>query len=316
MQLPQGPQHARPEDIGEHIRVELLDPKWREEKKNFAARQAGDNYAEVTNVGQNLDQMARRRRDIFGDEDEEGVSSSGPGHKEALQKAIQSGLYRVNQPVLKAGGNDDSDDDDGAAKQRPASAPVASKATVAPVHAAQAPSLQAVAAAASRPGLPPSMASAQRPPIVPASGAPAPGPSAMPTGQPNMPPGMPPMPAMHPGMMGLPPGAGMPGMHGFPPQPGMHGMMMNSLPGMMMPQGAQQLVGQTAAGEDLGKRGRESGELIPAEEFLQQFPGDVTVRFVIHLSCCLASHLIYFCRCMCAAQPSRNWCSGRCRVNP
>ena len=69
-------------------------------------------------------------------------------------------------------------------------------------------------------------------------------------------------------------------MHGFPPQPGMHGMMMNSLPGMMMPQGAQQLVGPTAAAEDLGQRGRETGELIPADEFLQQFPGDVAVRFV------------------------------------
>ncbi len=297
MQLPQGPQHARPEDIGEHIRVELLDPKWREEKKNFAARQAGDNYAEVTNVGQNLDQMARRRRDIFGDEDEEGVASSGPGHKEALQKAIQAGLYRVGQPVLKPASNDDSDDEDVPAKQRTIPAPAASNAPSAPAPAVQTTSLQSAAAAASRPPMPPSMASAQRPPVPSAAGTLATAPSTVPPGQPNMP-GMPPMPPMHPGMIGMPPGAplvnmrgevissvGMPGMHGFQPQPGMHGMMMNNHPGMMMPQGAQQL-GLAAAGDDLGKRGRESGELLPAEEFLQQFPGDVTVSSKVFAFVC------------------------------
>jgi hypothetical protein len=80
---------------------------------------------------------------------------------------------------------------------------------------------------------------------------------------------------------------GMPGMHGFQPQPGMHGMMMNA-PGMMMPQGSQ----PAAAGEDLGKRGRESGELLPAEEFLQQFPGDVTVRAALF---CMLGSLRSFC---------------------
>lgn len=289
VQLPQGPQHARPEDIGEHIRVELLDPKWREEKKNFAARQAGDNYAEVTNVGQNLDQMARRRRDIFGDEEEDGTTSSGPGHKEALQKAVQAGLYRVGQPVLKPAGNDDSDDDDNntlAAKQQ---APAVAKA--APAPAAQAPTPQSIAAAASRPPIPPSMVSATRP-LAPTPSTSVPTPSSMPPGQPNMPIGVPAMPPMHPSMMVLPPGAplvnmrgevvsggGMPGMHGFSPQPGMHGLMMSAPPGMMIPQqGAPQAIGQTPAGDDLGKRGRESGELLSAEEFLLQFPGDITVR--------------------------------------
>jgi splicing factor 3A subunit 1 len=291
VQLPQGPQHARPEDIGEHIRVELLDPKWREEKKNFAARQAGDNYAEVTNVGQNLDQMARRRRDIFGDEEEDGVGSSGPGHKEALQKAVQAGLYRVGQPVPKPAGKDDSDDDDNApaAKQRPAPTPAAAKPAPAPAPAVQAPTPQSIAAAASRPPVMPSLASAPRPPGAPVPVTSAAAPPAMPPAQPNMP-GMPPMP-MHPGMMGMPPGAPlvnmrgeiissgvMPGMHGFPPQPGMHGMMMNAPHGMMMQHGGpQQQMGQPAAGDELGKRGREAGELVPADEFLRQFPGDVTV---------------------------------------
>jgi hypothetical protein len=252
-------------------------------------------------VGQNLDQMARRRRDIFGDEEEDGSASSGPGHKEALQKAVQAGLYRVGQPVLKPASNDDSDDDDGptSAKQPLVSKPAAAKAAPAPMPTAQAPTPQSIAAAASRPPMPPSMTTAQRPPnsTVPVTSLPSA--SAMPQGQPNMPPGMPHgMPAMHPGMM-MPPGAplvnmrgevigsaGMPGMHGFLPQPGMHGMMMNT-PGLMMPQGTQQIAGQTTVGEDLGKRGRESGELLPAEEFLQQFPGDVTVTAA--LFCLLVS---------------------------
>ncbi len=283
VQLPQGPQHARPEDIGEHIRVELLDPKWREEKKNFAARQAGDNYAEVTNVGQNLDQMARRRRDIFGDEEEDGVAASGPGHKEALQKAVQAGLYRVGQPVLKPVGKDDSDDDDAApaAKQQPAAAVKAATAA-APASAAQVPTPQSLAAAASRPPMPPSMVPSQRPPNALPPGSSAPAPSAMPAGQPHAPVGMPPMPPMLPGMMAGAPLVNMrgevignAGMHGFPPQPGIHGGFP---PGMMMPQqGGQQIMGQPAAGDDLGKRGRETGELLPAEEFLLQFPGDITV---------------------------------------
>jgi hypothetical protein len=266
-----------------------LDPKWREEKKNFAARQAGDNYAEVTNVGQNLDQMARRRRDIFGDEEEEGASSSGPGHKEALQKAVQAGLYRVGQPVPKPVGNDDSDDDDNApaAKQQPAAA-----AKAAPAPVAQAPTPQSLAAAASRPPMPPMMPAVQRPPNAPISGTSVSAPASVPPGLPNIPIGIPSMPPMLPGGMAAPPGAplvnmrgevissgGIPGMHGFPPQPGVLGMMMSAPPGMMMPQqGIPQALGPTAAGDDLGKRGRESGDLLSAEDFLLQYPGDVTVR--------------------------------------
>jgi hypothetical protein len=99
---------------------------------------------------------------------------------------------------------------------------------------------------------------------------------------------------MQQGIMGMPPGAplinmrgevvnnlGVPMMHGFPQQPGMHGMMMNPPPGMMMQQGLPLHMGQSGTAEDLGKRGRESGELLPADEFLQQFPGDITVSFGI-----------------------------------
>jgi hypothetical protein len=276
--------------------VELLDPKWREEKKNFAARQAGDNYAEVTNVGQNLDQMARRRRDIFGDDEEEGNTPSGPGHKEALQKAVQAGLYRVGQPVPKSSAKDDSDDDDDApaAKQQPVPTPASAKSTLAPAPSAQPSTPQSIAAAASRPPAPPSMASAQRLPGASVPGTSAPVPPSMPQVQPMMPPGMPPMPPMQQGIMGMPPGAplinmrgevvnnlGVPMMHGFPQQPGMHGMMMNPPPGMMMQQGLPLHMGQSGTAEDLGKRGRESGELLPADEFLQQFPGDITVSFGI-----------------------------------
>ena len=81
-------------------------------------------------------------------------------------------------------------------------------------------------------------------------------------------------------------------MPGFQPQPGMHGMMMGNPPGMMMPPGAQPNLAQTTAGDDLGKRGRESGELLPAEEFLQQFPGDVTVSRTLAVSAFLVVHVM------------------------
>lgn len=50
----------------EHMRVQLLDPKWREEQKRFAEKQKETGYAEGSSIADSLKQFAKKRGDIFG----------------------------------------------------------------------------------------------------------------------------------------------------------------------------------------------------------------------------------------------------------
>ncbi len=53
--------------IDEHIRIELLDPKWRQQRMSMLAKNRDSNVLETgTDVSRNLEQLARNRADIFG----------------------------------------------------------------------------------------------------------------------------------------------------------------------------------------------------------------------------------------------------------
>ena len=54
------------DQMEEHMRVQLLDPKWREEQKRFADKQKESGYAEGSSIADSLKIFARQRGDIFG----------------------------------------------------------------------------------------------------------------------------------------------------------------------------------------------------------------------------------------------------------
>jgi splicing factor 3A subunit 1 len=58
--------------LEEHMRIQLLDPKWKEEQKRFQEKQKETGYAEGASIAGNLKLFARKRGDIFGQ------STSGP----------------------------------------------------------------------------------------------------------------------------------------------------------------------------------------------------------------------------------------------
>ena len=52
-------------DMGEHLRVALLDPKWRVEQQRFQDKQRETGFAEGSSIADSLKQFAMRRGDIF-----------------------------------------------------------------------------------------------------------------------------------------------------------------------------------------------------------------------------------------------------------
>jgi splicing factor 3A subunit 1 len=52
--------------LEEHMRIQLLDPKWKEEQKRFQEKQKETGYAEGGSIADSLKLFARKRGDIFG----------------------------------------------------------------------------------------------------------------------------------------------------------------------------------------------------------------------------------------------------------
>lgn len=52
--------------LEEHMRIQLLDPKWREEQRRFQDKQKESGYAEGAAIADSLRVFARKRGDIFG----------------------------------------------------------------------------------------------------------------------------------------------------------------------------------------------------------------------------------------------------------
>lgn len=67
------------DSAAEHLRIELLDPKWREQTARAAAKQQGTLFAGGDEVSENLRKFAARRSDIFREGEEEGSGGAGAG---------------------------------------------------------------------------------------------------------------------------------------------------------------------------------------------------------------------------------------------
>lgn len=54
------------DEMGEHMRIQLLDPRWRIEQQRFQDKQKDTGFAEGDSIADSLKQFARKRGDIFG----------------------------------------------------------------------------------------------------------------------------------------------------------------------------------------------------------------------------------------------------------
>lgn len=53
-------------ELSDHMRIQLMDPKWREEQARAASKQKDTALAEGESIAASLNSLARKRRDIFG----------------------------------------------------------------------------------------------------------------------------------------------------------------------------------------------------------------------------------------------------------
>ena len=53
-------------DMPEHMRIQLLDPKWAEERKRFLEKQRETNFVAGEDIASNISRLAQARGDIFG----------------------------------------------------------------------------------------------------------------------------------------------------------------------------------------------------------------------------------------------------------
>jgi splicing factor 3A subunit 1 len=78
--------------LEEHMRIQLLDPKWKEEKRRFQERQKETGFAEGVSIADSLKIFAQKRGDIFGQ-----TVSGGKDSAETI--AQQEELERLRQMV-------------------------------------------------------------------------------------------------------------------------------------------------------------------------------------------------------------------------
>jgi len=62
-------QQIRLDEMEEHMRISLLDPKWKEQKSLEEERRKDTNVAGDEDINRALKQFAERRTDIFGDKE-------------------------------------------------------------------------------------------------------------------------------------------------------------------------------------------------------------------------------------------------------
>lgn len=247
-------------EANEHMRILLMNPKWREETQRHLEKQKESSYAAGTAIADSLRRFATKRADIFASSAEE---------EARLVQATSTPAPSASLPSQQQDDMDDGDDDD-----QPSAAQLAPAPMGAPGVYGQPPQ--------ARMGFPPPGYAGGLPPGV-APGMMPPGVSAPPgtMGPPGMmapgmrPPGMMGPPGVRPpGMMGPPGvGGGPPGMNGPPGvAPGPPGVT-NFMPAG--PPGAGVAGPSTEDSEPAAKRQRTETSLLPEVEFAALHP----VRF-------------------------------------
>jgi splicing factor 3A subunit 1 len=224
-------------DLSEHMRIQLMDPKWRIEQQRFLSKQAETSYAEGSSIADSLKQFARQRGDIFGNDMSEDEEAKKRQKKSDEPEPImwdghQASIAMVQQAKAEQ------------AAKMPAPEPTYAPPAIGP-----------------SPMPPPPMP--MMPPPAPPMTAPLPPPMMAPPPQPMMPYGMP-----APMMTGMPmyPGMSAPLPPTLAPMMGMHAPM--APPMMGAGAGAAQSVAAPAP---------VSVALVSEQEFAARFPNPVSI---------------------------------------
>jgi splicing factor 3A subunit 1 len=277
------------EDMNEHMRIQMLDPKWREQKRIEEMKKKETNYTSNDQIGQSLSQFSQQRTDIFGHGNE--VPEQDATEKMTLEEQINRirGTKEVEQPFFPRPMHQQPKPSGGMAMPpglapRPPGLPGSAPPGLAPPQPPGAAPPGAAPPGAAPPGAPPPGLYMPRPPsgYVPHAQPPprpaAPAFSAPP--QPPRPPGGMPPPSMP---QGAPPNMpGMPGMPGMPrpPQPpaGMAQPPAGMPMGMRPPMPTQP---RPAMEEPDAKRQRVAAAQMSEGEFAAYHPDGTTVQVVV-----------------------------------
>ena len=81
------------DQMSEHMRVQLLDPRWRQQQQRFVDKQKETGFAEGGSIADSLKNFARKRGDIFGQ------AATGTGANSAQAIAEQEALERRKAEV-------------------------------------------------------------------------------------------------------------------------------------------------------------------------------------------------------------------------
>ncbi|GAX76903.1 hypothetical protein CEUSTIGMA_g4349.t1 [Chlamydomonas eustigma] len=242
------------EEMAEHMRISLIDPKWREQREAMMSKLRDSTKAKDDEITRNLVGLAKTRPDIFGSTEEEVTNVVSASIREKLMSGtgrpiVWDGSSEPTEGYLKA--IKDSQKEQQLKQQplqpnRPSAGPAPAPGGLPPPP---------------RPVLPPPPMGMPRPPM----------------------PVIPPPVGMPPSMMGLPPPPSMgmprPPMPGILPRPPMPGGMAPSMMGGP-PLPSREAAPPVPEDEREAKRPRTDGAFVlePEEEFLSKYPGPSKVR--------------------------------------
>jgi splicing factor 3A subunit 1 len=88
-------------DMPEHMRIQLLDPKWAEERKRFLEKQRETNFVAGEDIASNISRFAKARGDMFGSSDTNDDSERRLMESREQHTVVQSGPQP--QPMLHVG---------------------------------------------------------------------------------------------------------------------------------------------------------------------------------------------------------------------
>lgn len=87
-------QQVPTDEIQEHMRIELLDPRWKEQRDMLEARKAQSaELQKGADVGASFKALARARVDIFGDQDDEMARQQEQAAQEAYAKEREKNVW-------------------------------------------------------------------------------------------------------------------------------------------------------------------------------------------------------------------------------
>lgn len=85
------------DEMGEHMRVQLMDPRWRIEQKRFQDKQRETGYAEGGSIADSLKLFAKKRGDIFGEKG----SSNTDGEEKKGPESVQWDGHMASIPQMQ-----------------------------------------------------------------------------------------------------------------------------------------------------------------------------------------------------------------------